>query len=489
MAKFNFPLACLLAIFISNTCFSQNDSSQNNNSAAPNYSATPPSMWEIGIHSGVFSDFSDINIQPGFGVGGHLRKAIDYVFSIRGEGFFGQLNAEDTQNGESQTTFFAISFQLLASINNLKWNSVGTRKVNLYALGGLGINNFKVEVNPKKIFNPNLKRVPYKIQTDAEVGAGIAFRISDRFNIGVESKMMIPFGNKADKLDGLDQDDNDVLNYSSVRLNFNIGNKEKLSEPLYWVNPMDVIMNDISELKKRSTLDFTDEDDDGVIDLIDQELSTPEGAAVDTRGVTLDSDEDGVPDYKDSEPYSPPGYSVDENGVSKAFTTPEGKRYATEEDVQRIVDDALSNFKTAGGGGSSSLADWFLPMIHFRVDSYAIREADYGHLANIANVLKSNPGIQVVVLGYTDKTASTPYNDLLSYNRAKAAVDHLVKIHHIPRNRLILNYGGEKDALVPTTGSSLMNRRVEFKVATGQELDMAAPKGAKTFSGNKDAGY
>lgn len=280
MAKFFCSFACLLAIFLSHPSYSQNGSSSQHNSTAPKYSATPPSMWEIGISSGFFSNFSDIAVQPGFGIGGHLRKAIDYVFSLRGEGFFGQLNAEDTQNGQSQTTFFAVSFQLLASINNLKWNSVGKRKVNLYALGGLGLNNFKVEVNPKKTFNPNLKRVPYKIQTEAEVGVGIAFRVSDRFNIGVESKMMIPFGNRADKLDGLDQDDNDVMNYSSVRLNFNIGNKEKLSEPLYWVNPMDAIMNDISELKKRSVLDFTDEDDDGVIDLIDQELGTDRKSVV-----------------------------------------------------------------------------------------------------------------------------------------------------------------------------------------------------------------
>ena len=57
-------------------------------------------------------------------------------------------------------------------------------------------------------------------------------------------------------------------------------------------------MNDIAELKARPVLDLTDSDSDGVIDMLDQEVDTPSGAPVDTRGVALDSDGDGVADYK-----------------------------------------------------------------------------------------------------------------------------------------------------------------------------------------------
>jgi hypothetical protein len=44
--------------------------------------------------------------------------------------------------------------------------------------------------------------------------------------------------------------------------------------------------------------------------------NSPQGAPVDTRGITLDSDKDGIPDYKDDEPFSPPGYEVDSKGVA-----------------------------------------------------------------------------------------------------------------------------------------------------------------------------
>ena len=44
------------------------------------------------------------------------------------------------------------------------------------------------------------------------------------------------------------------------------------------------------------------------IDMLDQEVNTPAGAPVDTRGIALDSDGDNIADYKDKEPYSPPGY-------------------------------------------------------------------------------------------------------------------------------------------------------------------------------------
>jgi hypothetical protein len=45
--------------------------------------------------------------------------------------------------------------------------------------------------------------------------------------------------------------------------------------------------------------------------------------------------------------------------------------------------------------------------------------------------------------------------------------------------------------LVPSSGNSYMNRRVEFKVAQG-ETEQGAPAGGmkkKSYKGNKNAGY
>ena len=49
------------------------------------YSAKPKAAWELGIHLGHFMIDGDVDrrIPGGFGVGLHLRKSIQYIFSVR----------------------------------------------------------------------------------------------------------------------------------------------------------------------------------------------------------------------------------------------------------------------------------------------------------------------------------------------------------------------------------------------------------------------
>ena len=63
------------------------------------YSAKPRSAWELGIHSGHFLIEGDVDrrIPSGFGVGLHLRKAVQYAFSLRLDLFYGQAYGIDAQ--------------------------------------------------------------------------------------------------------------------------------------------------------------------------------------------------------------------------------------------------------------------------------------------------------------------------------------------------------------------------------------------------------
>jgi OmpA-OmpF porin, OOP family len=473
MANFNMPL--LLACFWG---LSQMPATAQNGAplppSSPAYNATPAHMWEFGLHAGAAMGFTDIDVVPNWGAGFHFRRALDYVFSIRGEALYSVLKNEDRQDGATQTDFQSGSLQMLVSFSNLRWTNKRTRMANFYGFAGGGVNHFKVKVVNR--ISPQLAQVD-AVQTHADLGVGIAFRLSDRFNIGFETKASMLFGKNADRLDGIDRQDNDIFNYSSVRLNFNIGNKDKLSEPLYWVNPMDVILNDVSELKKRKEVAMTDSDGDGVIDFLDQDSDTPPNVTVDTRGIPLDSDADGVPNYLDDEPFLNP----EKVAVQKGQPT-----YPTSNEVRSIVREEMGNSPGTGtGAGAGSLANWFLPMIHFNIDSDKIRYADYGNLASIAKVMKNNPNLRVVVTGFTDKTASDTYNLDLSFKRAKTAITHLVNVHGIPRSRLILNYNGEEGTLVPTYGSTIMNRRVEFQVASGNDVDMENPVPVSEKNGKK----
>lgn len=494
--------------------------SQEQPSSPPSYRPTPAHMWEFGFHAGTAMSFGDVDFTPNVGGGFHVRKAIDYVFSIRGEGLYAKLRQEDNINGTSESTAQSGSLQMVVSINNLIWNNVVRRKTNVYSFIGGGVTRFKVDAI-KKISN-DLKQVDATVQTHLDGGVGVAFRLSSRFNLGIEAKALALFGKDADMLDGVNRRSKDVLGYGSLRLNFNLGNSNTKSEPLYWVNPMENIMNDITELKNRPAFDLTDSDADGVIDLLDQDNTTPPGVVVDTRGLPLDSDGDGVPNFQDDDPY----YPQEKNGVGG--TIPDGKHPLwNEDDVRKVVQDEIdkisqkngtnadrknesnpnntgrtnkdgttngntgrtdkngmtsANNNGAGNTGGSmpiyngeAITEWFLPIVHFNIDSYKLRYVEYGNLASVAHVMKANPDLTIVVTGFTDKTASEDYNLDLSYKRAKTAIEHLVNVHGIPRSRLLLNYNGEDLPLVPAAGSTVMNRRVEFRVANDDDQEMENP--------------
>lgn len=68
--------------------------------------------------------------------------------------------------------------------------------------------------------------------------------------------------------------------------------------------------------KLNGVMDKKDGDKDGVLDINDRQLNTPEGCEVDLQGVALDADLDGVPNCLDQELNTPLGAAVDAHGVA-----------------------------------------------------------------------------------------------------------------------------------------------------------------------------
>lgn len=458
-------------------------------------SFTPADQWELGVHLGVPFVAGDLDGKLGFGGGLHVRKSLDHIFSIRVGGLYAQTKSEDTDNNrESEMSWFNGSAQLVVTVNNFRFDKPYRKlAVNLFA--GLGASKFTTDyTNILQADGSSTGSYESDMAGNFEVGAGLGFRVSPKFNIGLEYTAISVFGEGADLLDGSANLDNrtttfrDFLHYPHLTLNFNLGgmdkNGAKKSEPLYWANPMSMVSDAIAALEARPVYDPTDTDGDGIIDMIDQEKESPAGARVDTKGVTLDSDMDKVMDYKDKEPYSPPGYPVDENGVAQVPAP------ITEADVNRIVDAKLANFKLPVQEG---LSNWFLPIVNFNMNSYNIGYGEYEKLYQVAQVLKGNSKVRVKVTGHTDMTGSEGYNNVLSYNRAKAAIEFLVSQHDIARDRLVLDWAGEGTSMVPSKGASKLNRRVEFSVAKAGDADKDRPEGPEAgtgrFMGNKASGY
>lgn len=551
------------------------------------YSAKPKSAWELGVHLGHYFIDGDVDRQlpGGYGVGLHLRKSLHYVFSLRGDLFYGQAKGLETQtwgtradggglveygnagdpdyvNGYAQyegtqgwfpshkTTQVYGALQGVLNIGNLLFHK-DRNKWNWYLAVGVGLSNHTTKLDLlnssgnaysstlrndvgwtaekfdtksgradikdaiQGIYDGDYETEGFKKQGIFRLGddtnihvvwtgsMGISRKINKRINIGIEHQVMLADN---DYLDGikfrtaLDQTNNaDIPHYTNLRLGINLGNMDKVTEPLYWLNPIDGAMNDIAELKQRPILDLTDEDADGILDMFDQELDTPEGCPVDTRGITLDSDNDGVADCKDQEPYSPPGFDVDSKGVAMVPAP------ITESDVNDLIDNKttgiLKTVDTKIAAADNGCGEWFLPMIHYDLDKYSIKPEFYGHLHHVANVLKMCPEVCVTAVGHTDVRSGNSYNQVLSYNRAKAAVDYLVNNYGIDRSRFNLMYGGEETPLISGNGSAkhYMNRRVEFRVCQAGDYDMARPEGPNAgtgarstgakYSGNKNSGY
>ena len=517
------------------------------------YSAKPKNAWELGVHLGHYMIDGDVDrlFPAGYGIGLHLRKAIHYVFSLRGDFMYGvakgidpQLWSHGSRGGGLVEDVFApyanqdgwfpsyrtqygyLAIQGVLNIGNLlfhkernKWNwytaigvGLSSHKANLNLLdannnpysGLLSLaGDFDTRAGRKDIVNnvkdrydntyetPGWKKAGiFRLGDETNVHAvftasmGISRKISKRFNIGLEHQVML---SDNDALDGirfrtaLDQtNNNDIGHYTNIRLGINLGNFDKVTEPLYWLNPIGAQMTDIAELKQRPLLDLTDSDGDGVIDMLDQEPDTPAGAPVDTRGIALDSDGDGIPDYKDKEPYSPPGYPVNADGVADV------KCCITEDAVNKIVDSRIAMSKKTDCG------KWFLPMIHFDLDRYNIKPEFYGHLHHVANVMKMCPDVCVAVVGHTDIRHTNDYNMALSYNRAETAMNYLISTYGIDRSRFKLMYGGEENPLAPKSRSDkehYMNRRVEFRVCMPDDAEMQKPAGsAGSKSGVKSSG-
>jgi outer membrane protein OmpA-like peptidoglycan-associated protein len=479
------------------------------------------SGFEVGIRGGLFQILGEIkrgnpDSAGGFshyGVAGSLRVALDNIFSLRGDFLFGKTsgnsdNLKPSLRGFSSTWISGTAWGLI-NVNSFSAPEK-EKKLAMNLMIGAGVNSSTVVKYGSVITRPTESE---KVETKFDfthnpfhVGAGlnVAYRVTPNLSLALEHQTIMAMGTRRDLLDGWDnglenptaaqRDYNDYVGFTNVSVNYIIGNKSGDS-PAFWNNPLKNVIREIEGIKSNigsgGKIPIQDSDKDGVLDEFDLELNTPPNALVDTRGRTLDSDKDGVPDYLDKQPFYAPleGEQVDADGViisannsggnSGGASNPRsGSGGVTEARVREIVEQAFQQREASNGGsyGGGAVVEWFLPMIHFEMASSNIRNTDIGNLSSIARMMKSNAGMKLLVIGFTDKTGGEDLNLKLSYQRANAAIDYFVNKQGIDRQRFILNYKGKNDNIVEAN-SSFMNRRVEFQVAKPGDIDMPPPSG------------
>jgi OOP family OmpA-OmpF porin len=261
-------------------------------------------------------------------------------------------------------------------------------------------------------------------------GGGISRKLSDRFNLGIEERLINAFSGD---MDAINTGSNDIMQYASVRLNFNLGSKAKAVQPLWWLNPLNYIYSELNVPRhmKLPKLVLPDGDGDGVTDQFDLEPNTPRGCPVDTHGVTKDTDGDGVPDCRDKEVLTPlKCFPVNSDGVG---TCPEPACCAEIRDLlkQRPVETPTTC--TIGS----------LPSVQFKSGSAKLSTASERMLASAAATIKANPNCNIRVIGYG---AASKAAQQMSWERVNAVIKYLTERQGISENRLLFQYGQDGDA-------------------------------------------
>jgi outer membrane protein OmpA-like peptidoglycan-associated protein len=107
--------------------------------------------------------------------------------------------------------------------------------------------------------------------------------------------------------------------------------------------------------------------------------------------------------------------------------------------------------------------------ILFAVNSAAVKPESYGTLKDIADVLKDDPALKVMIVGHTDGDGDAARNLTLSQKRADAVKDELVKEFGIDASRLQTDGKGSAQPVAPNTTATgkAQNRRVEFIKTAG----------------------
>lgn len=101
-----------------------------------------------------------------------------------------------------------------------------------------------------------------------------------------------------------------------------------------------------------------------------------------------------------------------------------------------------------------------LTTVRFTINSAKISNEEMVNVYNVAEYLKANPDVNVVICGYADKdTGTAAYNKELSARRAQAVYDVLTKTYGIDKSRLSMQAEGSDTQVYKTNN---WNRIVIF---------------------------
>lgn len=165
----------------------------------------------------------------------------------------------------------------------------------------------KANMYDRGSYSQNSFSIPVEVGLDFYLSYRVNLRIASTVNYAF-TDVMDNFDSKVAKKNGLkDNGYNDIFTFTYFSMNFDLFSEKKTMM-------IEKMFADLDNFDYEVLL--ADQDNDGVLDVMDQCPDTPNGVAVDSiYGCPLDTDKDGVYDYMDKEANTPIGATIDDNGV------------------------------------------------------------------------------------------------------------------------------------------------------------------------------
>ena len=485
------------------------------------FPAKPRNQWEIGIKGGLGNVIGDVRSRLGFGAGLHVRKALGYVFSLRGElnylntkglnfqpsSNYQKNSAWDAYSGTPvfynyKTNIYDASLQGVFTLNNIRFHRAKSG-FNVYAFVGLGGTVYDVKVDAL-----NGSGAPYT----AEFGqvyakyAGNQFAYKDRKDIRKDLK---------DAMDGKyetegEEDPGQPKLFGEPfrpNINFGAGVQFKLNKTL------SLAIEDKVTLPKTDLLDGNQWQENGPaataqtrdmdlynffsvglnfaigrkaveplwwlnpLDYAYNEINKPRHMKL-PKPVLDDADGDGITDQFDNEPNTPAGAPVDAHGVSrdtdgdgvpdykdKELITPTQCQPVDADGVGKCpppacCDSLAERMKNLRDIGDCNIGS--LPSVTFKGKSVTLSNDAKALLASAAQQIRNNPTCKIAVVGYCSTNKS---EQQLSWDRVNAVITYLVEKEGISSDRFIFKYG--------ETGGECTT--VDLRDGTGEEGPNTVP--------------
>ncbi|MBK9401610.1 MAG: OmpA family protein [Bacteroidetes bacterium] len=460
--------------------------------------------WSVGLTFGVSHLLGDLLkgaqnnnrfldqgfVKPAFGL--QIHHQVSHSIGLRVRGMMSGFSGNDEEYLDSVTyeaiqfpgsgdgKLYAVKYEspLTQGTLDMTYNfgniSFLNRNKNFHMVATLGIGffNFDAEVKSDSSNSILLRKSGNITELMIPVSLGFKYKIN-KFDIGLAFEYYKTFTDDVDAtVKTYSEFDNYVMLNAAV--NYTFGKKNK---PMEWVNPMEIVYNDLADIKEKIDILSGDKDKDGVSDLFDKDNSTVEGSKVYGDGTAVDTDGDGVPDSKDADPFTPKGAKVDANGqesdtdgdgVPDSRDLEPGTGAGTLVNFQGITvaapgDFGKDNIGVDGKSGSSGKNGvGYLPSVFFDLGSATVKSNYHDRILVIAKVMKANPNINIKVTGNCDVRGSENENIKLGQRRADNVRDQLIKQYGIEATRIITETKGEKDPMA--TSLNPMNRRVDFTI-------------------------